>query len=194
MDNTAQTQQPLEGEIVKEPIVLIEDQEAEEEKQTKELIDKYNVTPKFARWAAYFADKEDKLGKGTFGNQTQSAMLAYSLDPEKQYFSAATIGKENFKKLQSVAGAYAEKQGLTFGKMLDIPMSKMTKSNNPEWYYIVAQLTGFPITPVKGNVSLTQNNLSISNATTPEQLAESKEEVEKFNKSFQKFLEAGEPE
>lgn len=147
--------------------------------EEKEII----ITKKFEDWCTLFLDKNNKT---TYGNKTQSAIMAYSLDPIKQYHSAGVIGYENFKKLKSVASAYADSKGITAGQMIDVAWAKVFDSKNGggiDWWDRVAEITG--LREPKGTPLVVQNN-----NTQVNNYELGSTEVRDFNKDFQQFLEA----
>jgi hypothetical protein len=157
----------------------IEQQLQQEAHQISETKKNYRMTPKFVLWAKLFTDKTNKV---TYGNQTQSAMQAYQLDPDTQYYAAGTIGKENYRKLQEVGSRYLESQGITFGKMLDIAVTKMATTDKKEWYDEVAMHMGMPTHQPKAQQSLTQNNqYNVINITDPDAI--------QFNNELLKAIE-----
>ncbi len=95
---------------------------------------------KFSTWTMCFLDSSDKQ---TFGNLTQSALKAYQLDPKEQYFSAAVIGSENYKKLKKIASYYADQKGYSLGNLIDIAYEKMLNSNSCDWWDRLVKLFGY---------------------------------------------------
>lgn len=110
-----------------------------EEKELAEVKTQYKLTPKFTAWIKCFTDPKEKA---TYGNKTQSAIKAYSLDPVKDYAVAGSMGYQNFKKLQSVASIFAEQKGYTFDKMMDAAWLKFLKSEDPAWFDRLADWFG----------------------------------------------------
>ena len=112
----------------------------------------YKESVKFDRWVECFLDVNSKdveddnkvvIKRGTYGNATQSALVAYNLDPKTQYFSAGKIGSENYKKVKNLASRYAESKGIGVGRMIDIALAKMIESKAPDWWDRLMQLFGF---------------------------------------------------
>lgn len=149
---------------------------SEEEKEIEQILGKLNATPKLARWINLFLDKSSKE---TYGNRTQSAIMAYNLDPQTQYYSAGVIGHENFKKLKMVASEYFEREGMTVGKQLDLLVAKAVNTNNAKYLITMMEMTGVytpkPTIAVQNN---TQNNISVQ--MTQERAKEFKEDFTKF--------------
>lgn len=134
----------------------------EEDKHVGEIIaketKKYRDTPKFKAWRDYFLDKSNKQ---TFGNATQSAILAYNLNPKDQYWSAASIGKDNLQKLQTVGVEYLEKVGITPGMVYQVFWNKALASQNLELLVCLSEWMGIPLPknlPLKQGFVIQQNN------------------------------------
>lgn len=70
------------------------------------------------------------FGKKTFGNATQSAIVAYNLHPEKQYGTARTIGYENMTKLHLEVDDMLNKIGIT-DLQLFIDLAKQLRAKKP---------------------------------------------------------------
>jgi hypothetical protein len=150
---------------------------AVQEKQTPA----YRETLKFNKWLECFLDKNNKL---TYGNATQSAILAYNLDPKTQYGSACQIAHDNIRKHKHLALMYAETKMVNTGKdeqgnkietlfglgmMLDVAIARMLQSKYPDWWDRVMELCGFA--EPKGGVT---NNIQVNTyeALTDEELIE----------------------
>ncbi len=134
------------------PDIIIGEIEQTEEEEIKEILDnepkiKYRQSPKFNRWLDLFLDKGNKynLSPAPFGNATQSAIYAYSLNKETQYWVGAQIGHKNIKKVKNLASLYLDKQGVTYGKMTDIIFNKMLKSNSPDMWFMILEMLGHPV-------------------------------------------------
>lgn len=97
----------------------------------------YFETPKFNEWARLFMDASNRE---TYGNAGKSALKAYNTSNMN---SAYVIGAENLKKLKSMASIYAENKGYGFGKMIDIAIKKMEKSNDVRWWERLMKLFGY---------------------------------------------------
>ena len=113
---------------------------------------KYRESVKFDKWVECFLDVNNKdiedenhviVKRGTYGNATQSALVAYDLDPKTQYFSAGKIGSENYKKVKNLASRYAETKGIGVGRMIDVALGKTIESKSPDWWDRLMQLFGF---------------------------------------------------
>lgn len=151
-----------------------------EQSRLEDTTKKYRLTPKYKRWTEFFLDKEDKLGFKTFGNATQSAIHAYDLDPDEQYFSAKQIGHENYTKLNHVGSALLERIGITHASMLATAVSKMQKTDRKEWYDEVAYHLGMPIKE-KNEVNKGGNTqINFISVTDPR--------VKDFNALFKNFI------
>jgi hypothetical protein len=177
---TQNTNPPVENQtnssgsvLVDKPVIVPDKSDSEEQK-------KYRVTKQFEDWVQYFLDKNNKT---TYGNKTQSAIFAYSLDPIKQYFSAGVIGYDNYKKLKSLASSYLEGKGITTGRMLDIAVAKLLDRNGSiAWWDRIAELTG--IKEAQGEKTPqgdSKTQINIFNLNSPE--------VNDFNSKFEKFLQ-----
>lgn len=161
------------------------------------------LTKKFEDWVHYFTTHgvsfkrkkkipikkdefvewvEKEIEEETYGNKTFSAIVAYGLDPVKQYQSAAVIGYENFKKLKGFASMHLERQGFTVDKLIDIAANRAVTTENKAWWDEVAILSDIKQPP--GTPMMVQNNTQINNVdiNAPEAID--------FNKKFKKFLEA----
>lgn len=158
---------------------------SKEEKEIDEIIKKSDRFPKLTRWTQLFFDKQNKFELKTWGNATQSAIYAYSLDPNdpKQYATASSIGHQNFRKLQFHASIYYEQQGLTTGKILDLLAAKAVDTNNAVYLKILLEITG--IYSPKPSVAI-QNNTQINNQQ-PVQV--SPEEQKRIANEFEEFLD-----
>lgn len=125
------------------------------QKSNKRFLD----SPKFQEWYRLFTDRTNKE---TFGNATRSALIAYNLDEKEQYWSGATIGKENAKKLQNVAFEILSRKGVTHATMLDIGFNKMLKSSNFDSWFMFMEMLGMEVPKYKPvsspTVYLQQNN------------------------------------
>lgn len=148
-----------------------------EEKEIKIVKKQYKLTPKFNAWVQYFTNKNNPE---TYGNKTQSAILAYSLDPKTEYAIAGSMGYQNFKKLQSLASVFADHKGVTFDKLMQTAMARAMSSENPEWWDRVMEMTGYK-EPKGAQVVVqnnTQNNVQVNGA-----------EAVDFSAKFKQFLE-----
>ena len=161
MNNKTETPKYVIPVLTRPPLSSQEEEEQEIAELDKEAPHiKYRETPKYLRWVELFMDKGNKYKLKTFGNQTLSAIHAYNLDPEKQYFTAAQVGTRNVKKVKNLASAYWSKQGVTHGKMYDIIFNKMVQSATPDLWFMIAQVIGMEIpkyTPVSNPATYIYN-------------------------------------
>jgi hypothetical protein len=155
------------------PAVPEEKELSTEEKEIKEIIDRYEKYPKLSKWIQLFLSKDNKE---TFGNRTESAMRSYNC---KDRVSAAEIGAQNFRKLKGLASAYAEIKGFGVGKMIDIGLAKTLQSEDPRWYEIMGSMLDFYYPKAQVQIqNNTQNNIQVNEADTID-----------FQSAFKKFLE-----
>lgn len=106
----------------------------------------------------------DIRNTNTFGNATQSAIIAYKLDPVKQYFSAGTIGKENYKKLQNMNSTLMDKLGYSFGELMKIGMTKMVNGSYDDWEKFMKRLGYFEDDKNPQPGTYTQVNVNLGEA------------------------------
>lgn len=126
--------------------------------ETTKNIKKFRETPKFDLFVYYFTEPKEK---DTYGNQVQSAIKAYGLNPKDQYKSASVIAHQNLEKLRILASTFGATIGLSLGDMIIVAKNKMLESDNPAWWDRLMKLFGY-IEDEKTNPSLqinTQVNL-----------------------------------
>lgn len=150
---------------------------------------KYRITKQFQDWVIYFTQKNHYLEikneetgviekRKTYGNRTISAIKAYSLDYDTQYFSAAQIGKENFQKHKNLSAKFADDLGLTYDFMMQVAKAKMGEKGTRMWELTMDELDYRKMTPDTVIQNNTQNNVIVNG-----------EEAASFNDAFKKFLE-----
>lgn len=102
----------------------------------------YKESFKFDKWVSLVLDQNNKR---TFGNFTQGAITAYSLDEKDitQYNMASAIGSQNYRKLKDIASLTLQKKGVTFGFLIDVLMAKMHSSQSSTWWEIVMEMMGY---------------------------------------------------
>ena len=132
-------------------------------------VKKYRETPKYNLWVKYFLGLEgnEEMKKKTFGNMTQSAIMAYRLDPVEQYESAVTMGRENFAKLRFLGAMILEKKGLTFSALMDIGAKKMAEGKYTDWEMFMERLGYFE--PRQGLVVTQQVSVNLANLIREQQ-------------------------
>ena len=130
-------------------------------KKKKAQVQQYRETLKYNQWVKAFLDIKDKT---TFGNASQSALIAYKLNPETQYNTASTIGKENYRKLQNMNSTLMDKLGYSFGELMKIGMTKMVNGSYDDWEKFMKRLGYFEDdkNPQPGNY--TQVNVNLGDA------------------------------
>ena len=104
------------------------------------LTPQYYESVKYNLWVKNFLNVRDKT---TFGNRTQSALRAYNLDPETQYDSATTIGRENYGKLRNISSQIMEKLGFNFADLMQIGAKKMMEGDYEDWEKFMTRLGYF---------------------------------------------------
>lgn len=136
-----------------------------QQKEPKELAltPEYKETVKFNSWVRAFFDKENKK---TFGNATESALYAYNTDNR---VSAASIGHQNLRKLQTLGADFLEKEGYGFGELMKIGTAKMLEGDYDVWERFMTKLGYFE--PPKPAPTLNQFNFNMGDA-----IAESRKE------------------
>ena len=108
--------------------------------------ERLKITPKFELWLRHFLNIRNKK---TFGNATQSALLAYNTTNLK---TAGIIGHENIVKMKALRGMLAEKMGYDFGKLFQIGIKKMKSGNFEDWDRLMVRLGYFEPLPKDGVV------------------------------------------
>ena len=117
----------------------------------------YIETQKFKDWCKYFFDRSNKE---TYGNATKSALSVYNTE---NYWSAATIGHDNLKKLQNLRLAFADNEGFGFGDMMRIGFSKMLQGEFEDWDKMMVRLGHFE--PDVKSIQPMQNNFQFNFTT-----------------------------
>jgi len=95
------------------------------------------VSQKFQEWVALFIDRSNKE---FWGNRTRCALKVYNTE---NYASAASIGHQNFKKLQLVGAAMLEEKSLGYGELMEIGAAKMIKGSYGDWESFMQQMGYF---------------------------------------------------
>ncbi len=149
-----------------------------EDEQLNTLLNSERSSPKFAKWGQLFLDKSNKQ---TYGNRTQSAIVAYELDPITQYSSAGTIGHENYNKLKHLGMMYIEQAGMTAGVQLDLLVSKAVNSPNAKFLQMLMEISG---------VYTPKPSIAIQNIQNNQVVQITKEEEMKLDKEFSDFINA----
>lgn len=86
----------------------------EQNKDENKLQVNYRETRKFNEWLRYFLESKNRE---TYGNATQSALKVYGAS---SYDSAASIGHQNFKKLQFLSVKILDIEGFGFADLMKI--------------------------------------------------------------------------
>lgn len=81
---------------------------------------------------------EEYLKNG--GNATQAALDTGEI---KSRYVASKIGYQLLKKAKLLGRIYMEEKGYGYGKMLDVALSKMMMSKNPEWWDRLMKLANY---------------------------------------------------
>ncbi|OGG34837.1 MAG: hypothetical protein A2427_00430 [Candidatus Nealsonbacteria bacterium RIFOXYC1_FULL_40_7] len=110
----------------------------------------YRETAKFNLWAKYFTDASNK---DTWGNATQSAIIAYKYSSPGQYHLASITGSKNMRKYELLAPSMLDKIGFSFGELLKIGVKKMLDGNYKDWDALMERLGYF-----EGKDAIQQNN------------------------------------
>lgn len=95
---------------------------------------------KFNLWAKYFTDENNK---NTWGNATQSAIMAYGYSSSKQYHLASITGSKNMRKYESLATSMLDKMGFGFGELLKIGVKKVLDGTYKDWDSLMERLGYF---------------------------------------------------
>ncbi len=107
-------------------------------KLNKEIEKNYTLTPKYKLWESYYLDS--KLD--TFGNATLSAIKAYNLDPETQYYTAGRMGHDNTKKHKDLAKRFYEKSGKSHKDVYNILWNMMLAKKDVDLVFYFGELLG----------------------------------------------------
>lgn len=94
-------------------------------------------SPKFKLWLNYFLDQNNKE---TYGNAGRSALHAYNTT---NLSSAYVIGSENLRKLKTLSSMYLEEKGYGLGKLLDIALSNLEKTQDIRWWDRIMKMCGY---------------------------------------------------
>lgn len=129
---------------------------------TKALNRRPVETRKYNAWVRYFLGLEgdEETKKKTLGNKTQSALLAYGLDPVKQYTSATVVGMFNYKKLKYLAADLLEREGITFSSLIKMGLEKVKEGSYSDWSMFMERI-GYFEPKQSGPVQQTQVNISL---------------------------------
>lgn len=159
--------------------------------ETQELIalrEKFVRYPKLSKWFDLYFDEKNQFGYNTYRNRTESAIIAYELDPNdpNDRKTAWEIGSQNSRKLKGWTQKYYETVGITKEKVLDLIATKAIETNNAKYLVMLAELTG---TYEEKPKNLSQTNVQINNNTNENQQL-SPEEEKQLSRDFEEFLEA----
>lgn len=151
-------------------------EQSDEDTEIQQLLVPFDKYPKLKKWVQLFTDPKNKQ---TYGNRTESAMQAYNC---KDRIVAASIGYQNFRKLQGLASIFVENKGITIEKLITVLATRAITSENPKWFEMFAEMIG--IRDPKG-ASMIINNVQQNNtiATTV-----SEEDQKSFNERFKEFV------
>lgn len=155
----------MDTNITKSGVTIPANEDKEVIEAKAEVAKKYYLTPKYMKWEELFFDQKNKT---TFGNATQSACIAYNLDPEdsKAYNVAHVIGSKNIQKVTNLRKRYWEKRGLTPGKLLDLYNNMMVERKDINLLYSIAADMKVELPEYKSIITakngLTQNNTQIN--------------------------------
>lgn len=100
----------------------------------------YRETAKFNLWAKYFTDTSNKE---TWGNATQSAIIAYRYSSPEQYHLASITGSKNMRKYELLATSILDTIGFSFGELLKIGLKKMLNGTYKDWDTLMERLGYF---------------------------------------------------
>lgn len=107
------------------------------------LTPEYRESLKFEKWVENFFNKQNPE---TYGNATKSALKVYNTE---KINSAATIGKENYRKLQNMRSTIADMEGFGVGEFIKIAIAKAMKGEYKDWESLGIQLGHFDAEPNK---------------------------------------------
>lgn len=150
-----------------------------EDDELKALREKWSKYPKLSMWFDLYFDASNKQ---TFNNRTESAIIAYQLDPNDPHDrkTAHEIGSQNSRKLKSWAVRYYEQTGWTKEKVLDLIANKAVLSNNAKYTVMLAELTDTWEEKPKITIN-SQTNINNIVQVTPEEEA-------RLDKAFADFM------
>ncbi len=100
----------------------------------------YRETKKFNLWAKYFTDQNNK---NTWGNATQSAIVAYGYNSPQQYHLASITGSKNMRKYEFLATSMLDRIGFSFGELLKIGIKKVLDGTYKDWESLMERLGYF---------------------------------------------------
>lgn len=153
------------------------DEKTPEQKELDQALIPFERYPKLKRWTELFLDKNNKA---TYGNRTESAMIAYDC---KDRVSAGSIGYQNYKKLYGLASILAEDNGVTVDKLINVAAARALSHDNPRWWELYTEMTG--LRDPKGAQFVvnnnTQNNTQI-NVNEADQV--------NYNEQFKSFVKS----
>lgn len=84
------------------------------------------LTKKYLNWVNYYTDSNNKK---TFGNATQSALIAYG---SKSYNLASVIGSKNIRKHKMLSLNQGDSSN-DFTLLLKIALKKVVNGNYSDW-------------------------------------------------------------
>lgn len=156
-----------------------------EDQELQEIRGKWQRYPKLSRWFDLYFDASNKQ---TFHSNTESAIIAYNLDPlnSNDRKTAWEIGSQNSRKLKVYAQKILEQLGWTKDKVIELIAAKAVSSNNSKFVLMLSDLTEVYEDKPK---NLTQNNIHIdgsSSENTDTEVAAT--ERTEFKKSFKDFI------
>lgn len=152
------------------------------------------LTPKFDRWQQLYLEKNNKV---TFGNATQSALIAYNLDPQTQYASASQIGYENLRKLENLRSTvhqYLEQNGFTLPVLINHALEKLAdpRVTNDRWWKNILVLAGY-IEPKQSTTINNANNAIANSAASSDAAAQAMQidpqEQHQLSQDFEEFID-----
>lgn len=165
------------------PSAIIDEQESEkpieqndEDEEVQRLLIPFDKYPKLKKWVQLFTDQDNRE---TYGNRTESAMQAYNC---KDRIVAASIGYQNFRKLQGLASIFVENKGITIEKIITVLATRAITSENPKWFEMFTEMMG--IRDPKG-ASVVINNVQQNNTMITDI---SDEEKKSFNEQFREWV------
>lgn len=149
-----------------------------EEGELKALREKWTKYPKLSMWFDLYFDASNKQ---TFNNRTESAIIAYQLDPNDPHDrkTAHELGSQNSRKLKLWAIRYYEQTGWNKEKVLDLIANKAVLSNNAKYTLMLAELTDTYEEKPKVTIN-SQTNINNIVQVTPEEEAHLDKEFTDF--------------
>lgn len=160
---------------------------SEETQELNTLREKFIRYPKLSKWFDLYFDEKNVFGYNTYKKRTESAIIAYDLDPNNpnDRKTAWEIGSQNSRKLKEWTQKYYESVGITKEKVLDLIATKAVETNNAKYLVMLAELTG---TYEEKPKNLSQTNVQINNTKEVQQI--SPEEEKQLSRDFEEFLNA----